>query len=139
MRTELMLTTRSNKELLAKNKGSSEPQVSADSLKLSATDNSRSGNCSEINAWFVDPNSFYSPCIIHFFTANKERANTDTKLYYLVLVKSYRGNGIFWSELCCNAVNHSFQMRIHQNTVCQNSSSSRKQSRNLTVGSNLKN
>lgn len=38
MRTELMLTTRSNKELLAKNKGSSELQVSADSLKLSATE-----------------------------------------------------------------------------------------------------
>lgn len=138
MRTELMLTTRNNKELLAKNKGLSELQVSADSL--SATDNSRSGTCSEINALFVIPIPFIHSVLPTFLllTRKGKRANTYTKLDDFVLIKSYRGNGRLWNGLCCNAVNHSFQMRIYQNTVCQNSSSSRKQSRNLTVGSNLK-
>lgn len=71
MQNENWTNANNYKELLAKIKA--HQRVCADSLKVSATANSRSGNCSEINAWFVDPNSFYSLCIIHFFTANKER------------------------------------------------------------------
>lgn len=71
MQNENWTNANNYKELLAKIKA--HQWVCADPLKISATDNSRSDNCREINAWIFDPNSFYSLCIIHFFTANKKR------------------------------------------------------------------
>lgn len=92
---------------------------------------------------FVHPKSFCSLCIIHFFTDDKRRWKS--KYLYkiptdlILMSKAIEGTTHFGMDFTVMPVDCSFQLKIHQNTVWQNSLSSVKQSRNLTVGNKLKN